>query len=257
MPSCLYRCTLSHTRYHPRRHHFAYPMFLFYLDLDALDAEFSALSLVSRNRRNVYQFRDADHLQEGADNVRENLTRFLQKRGVATSLGRIHLLTMLRTWGHVFNPVSFYFVQDCAGNPLCAVAEVANTFNEQKLYLLETEKLAGSTYVDQQPKLFYISPFSELDLDLHFKLSIPHEKLSIHVNEHTREGTLNFSSSLIGESRPLTQANLLRETVRFPWLTAQVVVGIHWHALRLWLKKIPFYRKKNRPDLQQGVRPYL
>ena len=129
---------------------------MFYLDLDEIDFLSKKLPWLSRNRFNVYSFNDADHLQEGAATVKENLLNFISNQSIQGTVGKIFLLTHLRTWGHIFNPVSFYFVEDDQGAPLCMVAEVANTFKEQILYLISKDSMSGGAYRDAQKKYFYI-----------------------------------------------------------------------------------------------------
>ena len=152
--------------------------------------------------------------------------------------------------------MSFYFVQDHAGDALCLIAEVANTFNEQKLFLVPKEKLAGGAYRDIHQKHFYISPFSDLDTYIHFNVRPPREELALTINESDGD-TPFFYSSLEGRRRSLTQSNLVLYTLLFPLITVKIVAAIHWQALRLFLKKIPVRAKANQPELQKGVRPYL
>ena len=256
MKSCLYSCSVSHSRKRPKKHSFRYRIFMFMLDLDELNSLPAKLLLFSRNRFNVYSYRESDHFSQGRLTPRENVEAFLEKNGVEEPAGRITLLTHLRTWGHVFNPVSFYYVEDKNGSPLCLISEVANTFKEQKLYLLKSDKIEGDRYIDTQNKFFYISPFSDLDTRLHFNLKTPGEKLSVSINESDDQGVY-FFSSLVGEKKALNNLNLLKCTLFFPFITLSIVWGIHWEALKLFLKKIPVRAKASHPELQSGIRPYL
>lgn len=256
MNSCLYDCRIIHHRKKPREHRFGYRVFMFYLDLDEIDELAEKLPWLSRNRQNVYAFNDADHLQEGAANVRDNVLNFLSNQGIGKEAGKIFLLTHLRTWGHIFNPVSFFFVDDKQGHPLCLVAEVANTFKEQKLYLVPKENLQSGIYRDKQIKEFYISPFSDLDTNIHFNVKPPSQSLALSINE-SEDGQPFFFSSMEGTRRPLNQKSLVYYTLLFPLITFKIVAGIHWQALLLYLKRIPVRAKADRPELQKGVRPYL
>lgn len=256
MNSCLYSCRVSHRRIHPVEHAFTYRLFMFYLDLDELDAIDKRLRLVSRNHFNAYEYRDSDHHHPRTAPTRENIVSFLQGHDIAEKPGRIMLLTHLRTFGHVFNPVSFYFIDDQAGRPLCAIAEVANTFDEQKLYLIREPGLNGAAWQETQDKRFYVSPYSDLDTQFHFKLRRPADRLALSISQ-SQDGQPYFFSALAGERQPLTDRALLAYTLRFPLITLKVLGAIHWHALRLYLKRVPVRRKRSHPHLQTDKRPYL
>ena len=257
MNSCLYDCRIVHHRKKPREHRFGYRVFMFYLDLDEIDSLCNKLPWMSRNQRNIYAFNDADHFQEGASSVRDNVMNFLEFHDLNEQAGKIYLLTHLRTWGHIFNPVSHSIsLKTKQANALCLIAEVANTFKEQKLFLVPKEKQIGGAYRDTHQKHFYISPFSDLDTFIHFNVRQPKEGLALTINESEGD-TPFFYSSLEGKRRSLTQGNLVLYTLLFPMITIKIVAAIHWQALRLFLKKIPVRAKANQPELQKGIRPYL
>lgn len=256
MKSCLYSCKIHHHRSRPKVHRFSYRLFMFCLDLDDLE-NLLRNPLISRDRGNIYTLSVSDHLQFGAESIKENLANYLKTQGITQRLGRVRLLTHLRTFGHQFNPVSFYFVEDQQERALAVVAEVANTYNEQKLFLLgpEQESKPG-VFRSEQRKEFYISPFSDLDTQFHFMAKFPEEKISLTIDQADSEG-IYFKSGILGRQVPLTTWNLAVQTIRFPFITFQVIFAIHWHALILFLKKIPVRRKKDRPDLQTHTRTYL
>jgi DUF1365 family protein len=252
MNSALYYCTVMHHRLKPLRHRFVYRMFMFYLDLDELDKAADELWFFSRHRRNVFSFRDHDHILKTFSTAKEQVDDYLRENGITLGKGKVFLLTNLRTFGYVFNPVSFYFCFDEKGSPLCTVAEVGNTFRELKLYFLGPESFSGESYRRQMVKYFYVSPFFDLDTTFDFMISVPAEKLSIHIND-MQKGEKVFLSSLNGVRKELTNGNLFRACVRFPFVTLQVIGLIHFQALLLYLKKLPFHRKQDHPELQQEV----
>jgi len=166
---------------------------------------------------------------------------------------RVLLLTHCRVFGYIFNPVSFYFCLDAQDRPLCAVAEVGNTFGEQKPFLLGPEHFDGEgRFRHLVPKHFYVSPFSALDLAFDFKLRVPGEQLDIHIDDREGDHPV-LLTALTGRRVPLTDANLARLTLKYPLVTLRIITLIHWHALRLWWKKVPWHRKAANPHLQQGV----
>lgn len=250
--SSLYELTVMHHRLEPLKNRFVYRVYMFALDLDELGTLHRSLRLFSHNRPNLFSFRDTDHLPLGKRTARENLEEFLRRNGVTESVGRILLITNVRTFGYVFNPVSFYYCYDTAGNPLCAVPEVGNTFGEVKPFLLRREDRTETGFRRMVTKHFYVSPFIEHDASFDFQLGLPDERLQVVINDH-KEGKKFFLTALAGVRRPLTDARLLWYTLRFPFMTLRVITLIHWQALKLMLRRLPYFRKHQHPELQQGA----
>jgi DUF1365 family protein len=229
---------------------------MWHIDLDEIDQLVRSNPLVSHNRPNLYSFRDDDHLYLGKPTLRENIETYLKREGIEEHPARITLLTNLRTFGHVFNPVSFYFCYDAAGAPLAVVVEVHNTFGELKPYLLDRGDLERKRFSKKTPKLFYISPFSDLDQRLEIKAELPGEHLALYVNNYEPgEEKPFFRSSLTGRRVALNTRSLLGYSCRFPLVTVKVLLLIHWHALKLYLKRVPFHAKAENPHLQTGILP--
>ncbi len=252
--SSLYSCTVAHTRLRPVRHSFSTRTFMFFLDLDEIDSLCARVPLISRNRFNAYTFSDADHIHRGSSDLRANVEAFLRENGVDEAVGRIRLLTNLRVFGYVFNPVSFFVCDDAAGEPLAMLVEVHNTFGEMKPFLLTREHFARNRYRDIRDKHFYISPFSELDHQLELRLPLPGERLNLQViNRRRHEDTPFLTASLTGRRVPLTTSRLAAYSLRFPLITMRIMAQIHWHALRLWWKGVPARAKDEHPELQRGI----
>jgi len=230
---------------------------MFWLDLDEIDTISKKFSLISHNRFNVFSFRDSDHVQLPADkpdtskNTKQQVLDYLQSQNVKTTNPRIYLLTNLRTFGHQFNPVSFYFVYENE-QPVCCIAEVSNTFGEMKLFLLGEETLKDNVFTYQTKKYFYVSPFIDHDVDFAFQLHLPSDKLNLRIDDY-RNGERFFIATLTGKKRELTGARLLGYTLRFPFITLKVIGLIHWNALLLWLKKVPYRKKGKHIELQKDV----
>lgn len=263
MNSCLYKARVMHHRLAPKQHSFHYNVFMFYLDLDEIDHLSKRLNFMSRNRFNLFNFRDKDHLQlprekpDTTKNVRQHITDYLAQNGVNIGKGRIMVLTNLCTLGYQFNPVSFYFCYDDQGNSVCSVVEICNTFREMKPFFLGEDTLNNNTYHLNTTKYFYVSPFIDMDTQFDFSLQVPSDKLQIKIDDYNKAGHRFFMSTLSGQRKPLTDANLLLYFISFPLITLKVIGAIHWQALKLWLKKIPYYQKDANKDLQKEVyRPY-
>jgi hypothetical protein len=241
-----------HHRLAPKEHRFSYKFFSFYLDLDEIDELTGRILFLSRNRFNVYSFYDRDHIGEEQSSVKENISAYLREQGVDIKNGRIMLLTYLRMFNYVFNPVSFYFCFDATGEPVCVVPEIGNTFKELKPFFIGNEALKENRFKDTQTKYYYISPFAQLDDNLDFRLTVPDERVNIGIDT-SKDGKKVILTTMLGDKKPLTNRDLLWLTVKFPFVTLKAISLIHWHAFMLWLKKIPFEEKKSNMHLQKEV----
>ncbi len=248
-----------HHRLAPKRHSFWYKVYMFYLDLDEIDALSRKLRWFGYNRFNLFNFRDKDHLQLPKENpdcsktVKQQITIYLNANDIEIEDGKIMLLTNLSVLGYNFNPVSFYFCFDGGGNPLCAIAEISNTYREMKLFLFTKEDLIENTFKQKAEKLFYVSPFIDLDTFFDFNLVIPDEKLDIKIDDYDKKGKRFFLSTLSGVKKPLTNGNMLRFFFSIPLIPLRVMGLIHWQAIKLWIKKINYHPKNANQELQKDV----
>jgi uncharacterized protein len=254
--SSLYECEVVHQRLSPKRHGFRYRLFFIDIDLAELDLLSRRLWLFGRGRFRLYGFRDGDHLDYGQGEILANLRHYLQAQGLTLAEdARVRLITLPRIMGYIFNPVCFYFITDVQGQPLHAIAEVTNTFHEMKLYLMPEVNSEGCFELIA-PKHFYVSPYSSLDTSFHFRLSPPGESMRIHIDD-LDGGQRSLVSWITGQRRPLTDLRLLWYLLRYPLLTVQVIIKIHWQALRLWWLGVAFHRKSDHPELQRDLmRPH-
>lgn len=259
MNSCFYECDVFHRRLRPKQHEFLYRVFYFFLDLDELDEAARRLKIFSVNRPNLYSLRDKDHFQyEGKVRpIAQNMREFLERSGCPLEAGgSIRMLCFPRMLGYVFNPVTLYFCHNADGTPHTSVVEVGNTFRELKPYLVPHTADGPSDFEIRVPKHYYVSPFSPVDLDFHFRFHLPDGRLRVFIDDYDAEGKV-LISTLTGQRRDLTFANLLKFTAKFPLVTLKVIWLIHWQAFRLWLKRIPFFMKETRAEDQRGVhRPH-
>lgn len=258
MNSSLYKATVMHHRLAPKKHRFHYNVFMFYIDLDEIPVLKKKLLFFSHNRFNVFSFRDKEHLQLPIDkpdtgkSTKQHLISYLKENGIDASACRIMVLTNLNILGYNFNPVSFYFVFQQNGQPLCSVAEVGNTFGEMKPYLLTEADLNNNTFQLNTTKYFYVSPFFNHDAHFDFKLTIPDDALKIRIDTLDKEERV-FISTLTGIKKPISNWTLLWYSIRFPFLTLKIIILIHWNALLIWRKKIPYHKKNDQLNLQKDV----
>ncbi len=260
-----------HHRFSPRAHRFLYRIFMFAVDLDELEALHRRLRLFSLNRRNLYSFRERDFLPTAeplhnpsqpagsaatSGGLKARVLAHLADRGIDLTGGRVLLVTLPRVLGYLFNPVSFYFCYDRHGAPVAALAEVTNTFKEMKPFVLGPDTRQDDAFVLRTPKYFYVSPFTDMDVAFDFTLRVPGDKLSVQIDDYDA-GQRTLTSTLTGPRRPLTDRTLAWFTLKYPFITLKVITLIHWNALRLYLKKVPWFAKAARPDAQRDLyRPH-
>ena len=236
--SCIYSGTVRHRRFAPRDHEFRYSLFMMYIDLEELPDLFRGRWLWSADRPAPARFRRADYLGDPAipldQAVRDEAERLTGRRPT----GPIRLLTHLRYWGFCFNPVSFYFCFDEADERVESVlAEITNTpWKERHVYALERSgegPIRGSF-----DKRFHVSPFMDMDQTYHWNLTEPAHTLAIHMENRKAGGSL-FDATLTLQREEITPGSLARALLRHPFMTGKVIAGIHWQALKLWLKRVP------------------
>lgn len=252
----VYTGWLRHRRRAPVTHAFTYPLFMVLLDIDRLPEQMAVSRLTAYNRWAWASFHEADHFGDPTLPLRTRLELDAAAHGVSLPDGPIYLLTHLRYLGHCFNPVSFFYCYDADGVLRRVLAEVNNTFGGRHNYWLDpsardAERRAFRAEAD---KAFYVSPFMAPDMHYDFAFSVPGARLTAHM-DLTRLGTDDtphaFDATLSLERRPWSAAEVRRALWQYPMMTATVVAGIHWQALRLWLKGLPLVPRPT-PD---GVLP--
>ena len=179
--SSLYVGSVMHRRLQPRMHSFRYNAFWFLLDLDELAELSRKLRWFSYNRPNVFSFYDADHGDGTATPLRTQIERQLGEAGVDIAGGRVHLLCMPRTLGYCFNPLSIFFCYRADATLVAVVYQVHNTFGERHSYVIRVEDHGGALHQHCR-KLFYVSPFLDMDLRYDFRITGPDERIAVGIS---------------------------------------------------------------------------
>ena len=230
MQSALYHGIVTHHRFRPVAHALRYRIFMLLLDLD----EAAPLPrLLGIDRRGLLSFWQKDHGDGSSNGLRPWLRAQLAAAGLPDA-GSIQVLCMPRVLGHAFNPLTVYFCRDGDGELQALIYEVNNTFGGRHAYVLRAE--GGPDRVAHGcAKVFHVSPFMDMDLRYRFRVRPPAETVSITIHADDAVGAM-LTAGFAGRRRALTTSAIVRAALRTPWLGLKVLGGIHWEALRLWLK---------------------
>jgi uncharacterized protein len=231
--SCLYEGSVRHRRHGTPSDELRYRMFMVYLDLDELPRCFDGRLLWSARRPALAWFRRADHLGDPRTPLADAVRELVAQRTGTRPEGPIRLLTHLRYFGHCFNPVSFYYCYDAAGERVAAVvAHVTNTpWGESHSYVMPAANVAdrGSTALlsGSSRKQLHVSPLMGMEHTYDWRVSEPAQRLSVHIESHRACGESVFDATLA--------------LARYPFLTMRIVARIYAHALSLRLRGASYF----------------
>jgi DUF1365 family protein len=243
--------TVLHHRLRPAENRFEYPVFCLRLPLSGLEQV--GREALAVDRAGLVAFHTRDHGARDGSPLGPWIARRLAEHGVAAD-GEVVLYAFPRVLGFVFNPVSFWVCHDRAGAVRAVLAEVNNTFGERHNYLLADEEgrplSSGATL--EARKAFHVSPFCRVEGGYRFRFHFGDDRWLARIDYADADGEL-LHTSIAGRAQPLTRAALRRAFLRQPLLTAGVVGRIHYQALRLWWKRVPFFAKPH-PPLEETTR---
>jgi DUF1365 family protein len=236
--SAIYEGPVVHERVRPKHHRLRYNVYSLLLDLDELPALGRRFKLFGYNRRAPLAFYDRDHGPTTGEPLRPWVEARLAEAGIEPDGGPIRLLCYPRVFGYAFNPLSVFFCYRLNGQLTAILYEVCNTFRERHTYVIPVTETPRAVIRQSCGKSFYVSPFMQMDSDYHFRIIPPGLGINIVIRQEDADGLL-FAASFRGKRIGLTGRSLARCLFRFPMLSLKIITGIHWEALRLWLKGVP------------------
>ncbi|WP_337268225.1 DUF1365 domain-containing protein [Oryzifoliimicrobium ureilyticus] len=235
---------VTHARLKPKQHNLAYRIYSLLIDLDELEVLNRRLRFFSVDRFNLFSFYRNDRGDRSGSDLRTQVERSMRNAGLECDGGKILLLTMPRLLGWAFNPLSVYFCYGRDEELKAILWEVDNTFGERHGYLIPVDPSQTNEIHQGCDKNFYVSPFMDMDLRYEFHVRPPQETMSIRIDTLDAQDELVLTARHLARRHALTDRALLSAFVKIPFLTLRVVGGIHWEALKIWLKGI---RLRTRP----------
>jgi DUF1365 family protein len=256
--SAVYEGWVRHRRFSPVEHEFRYRLFLMYLDLGELPEVLDPFRLFSARGRALARFRREDFMGDPARPLDECVREAVEEATGKAPSGPVRLLGGLRYLGHSFNPVSFYYCFDPAGERVEAVvADVQNIpWRERHPYVLARGERRGSVLSEELEKTFHVSPLMGMDQTYSFRAGEPGKTLAVHIESRpretagsrrigefsrSREGPKEFDATLNLRRRELSRRTLTTMLARYPAMSLQVVAKIYGQALRLKLKGAAYH----------------
>lgn len=234
----LYRGHVVHRRARPKRHSLRYDVFSMLVDLDRVDQLGKRLRLFSANRFNLFSLFFRDFGPHDGSSPAEFIRKKAQAAGVGDRVARIRMLCYPRLLGYAFNPLTVYYLEDAEGRTVMLVYEVHNTFGEHHFYQTVVDDPSATEIRHSAKKAFYVSPFNTLDGHYRFAMRPPADEVFTGITLSDADGGL-VTAFFEGKRQELTDWTLLGAAIAYPLMTVKVLAGIHWEALKLWVKGVP------------------
>jgi DUF1365 family protein len=242
--SAIYEGTIRHRRFAVRAHELRHRIALVYLDLDELDGLLDGRLIAGHP--GLVRFRRGDYLGDPHVGLGDAVRMLLERRTGSAPAGPICLLTHLRTFGHCFNPVSFYYCFNPQEQLDAVVTEVTSTpWGERHAYVLERSG-EGPVLAASFAKGLHVSPFMGMEQRYTMRAAAPGATLAVHIESYEL-GELAFDATLALRRAPLSRRSLAHITARYPAATLRVLALIYGHALALKLKGVPLYPRPENP----------
>jgi DUF1365 family protein len=244
--SHLYHSQIMHRRHDHLAYQFHYRVGRFCLDLSELTELAKSSRFFSYNRFNLFAFYDKDYGAGDGSPLRPWAEARLAQVGINLEGGQILLYTFPRVLGYQFNPLSLWFCYHKSQKLHAIICEVHNTFWQRHSYILHNHNQALSRQVlAEKAKIFHVSPFMTVNGHYRFRIRPPNgsgesELLKIFI-ELQQDGQTRLQASEVARKEAWSDAALWKFFWRYPLVTLQVIVGIHWHALKIFSRGGRFY----------------
>lgn len=251
MDAALLSGPVMHRRLFPQQYRFRYRVVSALFDIDRLEALARGRRWFSLNRFNLFSLHTRDHGRRDGTPWRPWIEERLREGGLEPGGGRILLQATPRVLGHAFNPLSLWYCHHADGHLQAVLLEVRNTFGEHHHYLLPADRAHGRILHGEKDKVFHVSPFIDMQARYNFTLRAPElvdgSPMRVAIREYQDE-QLMLIATQSGRVRAMTDGALLRQWLRMPWMTVQILALIHWQALKIWWRGGQYHPRPAPPD---------
>jgi len=240
----IYAGRVSHVRHTPFRHKFTYLIWMLAADLDRLDELGQSSAWFAHNRFGLLSIQDKDHGYRDGGPLRGFVEAALARENLSEFAAQITFITMPRLLGYAFNPISFYYCHNAAGQLGAVLHQVKNTFGDQVGYLMP---VTGTGTIRQSaPKRMHVSPFFDMRGGYRFALTAPAERLNV-VIQYGAAGQARMTAAMALKYLPWSAKTLTALSFQMPLVPLKVIFAIHWQALKLWIKGAKFHGVPEQP----------